>query len=209
MSKRTVVLILIGLIAAAGGALLGRYVASRPGPPVLAAGTWLPAARAIPDVPLFDQTGAARDASVFAGAPALLFFGFTHCPDVCPTTLAKMAAIARQTPLPQLRLLFVSVDPERDDAAALARYVNAFAPGLGAEVWRGIGGPPSSIARLTASLGVASARVSLPGGDYTIDHSATIFLLDARGEVVAVFTPPFDVDGIVRDLRAVGARLAP
>lgn len=136
------------------------------------------------------------------GHPTLVFFGFTHCPDVCPTTLVKLAAVKRTGALPDLRVLFVSVDPARDTPAVLASYVHAFDPDfLGATA------DSATITRLAQKFGVAVARVDLPGGDYTMDHSATVFLLNRRGEIAAVFTPPFEVAPLAEDLRRAAPRL--
>ncbi|HXY77035.1 MAG TPA: SCO family protein, partial [Steroidobacteraceae bacterium] len=129
------------------------------------------------------------------GPPALMFFGFTHCPDVCPTTLLKLAQIKKRAASAPLRVLFVSVDPERDTPAVLGLYVHAFDP-----AFEGITGDPQAIAALARSVGVATNRIELPGGDYTMDHSAVLFLLDGRARICAVFTPPFDVAAITTDI---------
>jgi len=101
-----------------------------------------------------------------------------------------------------MRVLFVSVDPGRDTPAVLAPYVHAFDPDF-----IGATGDPAEIARLARKFGVAVARVDLPGGDYTMDHSAAVFLLDRHGQIVAVFTPPFDVAPFAADLQRVAPRL--
>jgi len=199
MSSRTLSLVMIALLAASAGAWVARGNFSAT--PVLASGTWLPSPRIIPDVPLYDETGASRDASVWRGAPNLIFFGFTHCPDICPATLGVMATLARQQPVEGLHLTFVSVDPERDNPLALARYVGAFSSGLPAGTWRGLSGPETSLQVLTRKLGVAAGRVDLPGGGYTVDHSATLYLTNSDGAVVAIFTPPFSVERLAADLR--------
>jgi protein SCO1/2 len=141
-------------------------------------------------------------AADLAGHPTLVFFGFTHCPDVCPTTLVKLAAIKKTGALPGMRVLFVSVDPGRDTPAVLAPYVHAFDPDF-----IGATGSAAEIERLARNFGVAVARVDLPGGDYTMDHSAAVFLLDPHAQIVAVFTPPFDVAPFAADLRLVAPRL--
>jgi protein SCO1/2 len=114
----------------------------------------------------------------------------------------KLAAVKKSGALPDLRVLFVSVDPQRDTPAVLASYVHAFDPDF-----IGATGDAAEIARLAQKFGVAVARVDLPGGDYTMDHSAAVFLLDRRGEIVAVFTPPFEVAPLAADLRRVASRL--
>jgi protein SCO1/2 len=136
------------------------------------------------------------------GRPTLVFFGFTHCPDVCPTTLVTLAKVRRLAALPDLRVLFVSVDPARDTPAVLAQYVHAFDPDF-----VGASADAREIGRIAQKFGVAVARVDLPGGDYTMDHSAAVFLLDRRARIVAVFTPPFDVTPLAADLRRIAPRL--
>ena len=133
-----------------------------------------------------------------------MFFGFTHCPDVCPTTLVKLAQVRRQAALPAgLRVVFVSVDPQRDTPAVLGPYVRAFDP-----QFIGLTGEPAALGELARRFGVAVNRVELPGGDYTMDHSAVIFLLDADARLVGLFTPPFNVTALAQDLRAVAPSLA-
>ncbi len=194
------------LIAAAlGAALAGFYLArqlDRPAPQ-LASGTWFPAARELPDFSLLDGAGRAFTRRDLEGTPTLLFFGFTHCPDVCPTTLLKLAQVRRQAPLPGgLRVAFVSVDPQRDTPAVVGQYVHAFDP-----QFIGLTGEPSAVAELARGCGVAVNRVELPGGDYTMDHSAVIFLLDADARLVGLFTPPFNAAALAQDLRAVAPSL--
>src|SRR5215467_8904873 len=137
------------------------------------------------------------------GAPTLVFFGFTHCPDVCPTTLLKLAQVRRHTAIAGLRVLFISVDPQRDTPPQLGQYVHAFDP-----QFQGLTGDPATIKRLAANFGVAMSRVELPGGDYTMDHSAVVFVLDDAARIVAIFTPPFDVAALGADLAHAAPRLS-
>jgi protein SCO1 len=188
------------LVAAAiGAAVAGFYLARQidRASPQLASGTWFPQARAVPDFALLDASGKPFTRQDLSGAPTLVFFGFTHCPDVCPTTLVKLAQVRKQAALPQLRVLFVSIDPQRDTPAVVMQYVHAFDP-----QFEGATGEPATIDSLAKGFGVAVNRVELPGGDYTMDHSAVVFLLDASARMVAVFTPPFDVPAMVADLRS-------
>jgi protein SCO1/2 len=191
-------------LAAACAALAGFWVARQvdSAPLQLASGTWFPQPRAIGALTLTTQTGKALTERDLAGHPTLVFFGFTHCPDVCPTTLARLAEIKKAAALPDLRVLFVSVDPGRDTPAVLAPYVRAFDPDF-----IGATGDAREIGRLAQKFGVAVARIDLPGGDYMMDHSAAVFLLDRRAQIVAVFTPPFDVPPFAQDLRRIEPRL--
>lgn len=191
-------------LAAAGAAFAGFWVARQVDsePPKLASGTWFTTPRPLGALALTAHTGRPFTAQDLQGHATLVFFGFTHCPDACPTTLARLAEIKKSAPLPDLQVLFISVDPERDTPAVLAPYVHAFDPDF-----IGASGDAGEMRRLTQKFGVAVARVDLPGGDYTMDHSAAVFLLDRHAQIVAVFTPPFAVPPFVADLRHVAARL--
>ena len=165
--------------------------------PQLASGTWLPQARRVADFHLADIYGRPFSRADLAGTPTLVFFGFTHCPDVCPTTLLKLARVRKEAALPRLRVLFVSIDPQRDTPQAVALYVHAFDP-----QFEGLTGDPAAISAVARDFGVAVSRVDLPGGDYTMDHSAVVFLLDDATRIAAVFTPPFEVASMAADLKA-------
>jgi protein SCO1/2 len=132
------------------------------------------------------------------GGPSLMFFGFTHCPDVCPTTLALMAQLARDPQLARLRMLFVTVDPKRDDQLTLQRYVTAFGGNL-----IGLRGEDAAVDPLLKSVGAIRSIQKLPGGDYSVDHSATLFYLDSDGRLAAVFNPPFEPERLRADLLAL------
>jgi protein SCO1/2 len=194
-------------VAALCAAAAGFWVATQldRGSPRLASGTWLPQARALHEFSLLDTSGRRFTRADLAGAPTLVFFGFTHCPDVCPTTLLKLAQVKKSAGVPGLRVLFVSVDPARDTPPVLGLYLHAFDPSF-----LGVTGDPHGIAALAANFGVAFNRVELPGGDYSMDHSAVLFLLDAGAHIAAIFTPPFEAPALSADLRRaapwVGAR---
>jgi len=200
MSKSTWLLILLALVAAAGGV----WIAKRTGNsvPQLTSGTWLPQPRPVPEVSLVDQSGQPFTAQSLKGHPTLLFFGFTHCPDVCPTTLARLAQVVKAANVPDLKVLLVSVDPERDTPELLERYVHAFSPDFG-----GVTGKPEDIQRLAKEFGVAIAKVDMGGGEYTVDHSAVVSLLNRQGQRVALFTPPYEVAPVAADLHNVADRL--
>ncbi|KRA42280.1 SCO family protein [Devosia sp. Root635] len=128
---------------------------------------------------LVDQNGNPVDEAVFVGHPSALFFGFTHCPEVCPTTMAEMSAWfdALGDEGADLRAWFVSIDPERDTPEVLGDYVSWVSDRI-----TGITGAPDQIDRLADAWGVFHEKVPLEGGDYTMDHTASVFLLDARGQ---------------------------
>ena len=190
-------------IAALCAALAGFWLAREldRSAPQLTSGTWLMQPRAVSDFDLVDSTG--RRFTNLGGKPSLVFFGFTHCPDVCPTTLAKLAQVKKLAAIPGLQVLFVTVDPQRDTPAAVGTYAHAFDPDF-----IGLTGDPHAIEKMTAAFGVAALRVDLPGGDYTMDHSAAVFLVDVRARIVGIFTPPFDTHKLAQDLEIAAPYLS-
>ncbi|AXU20494.1 SCO family protein [Novosphingobium sp. THN1] len=114
-----------------------------------------------------------------AGKPYAIFFGFTRCPDVCPTSLARMARLRKQLGPDgaKFNIVFVSVDPGHDKPADIGNYVALFGTPI-----IGLTGTEAQLAQIKKGYGVYSAKVPQPGGDYTIDHTAAIYLMTARGE---------------------------
>lgn len=128
---------------------------------------------------LLDQNGATVTEAAFKGHPSLLFFGFTHCPDVCPTTLAEMSAWfdALGADAKDLKAYFVTVDPERDTPQVLKDYVSWVGPRLLA-----LGGDPAEVDKAIKSWGVVAEKVPGSGpDDYTMNHTASVFLVDKDG----------------------------
>jgi protein SCO1 len=184
-------------VAAVCAALAGFWLAREldSSGPVLASGTWLPRPKLLADFHLTDNDGHPFSLHDLRGKPALVFFGFTHCPDVCPTTLLKLAKAKKTAALPGLRVIFVTVDPARDTPTLVGNYVHAFDP-----EFIGLTGDNAAIVKIAAEFGVAVNRVDLPGGDYTMDHSAVVFLLNTHGQLAGIFTPPFDTTRLAEDL---------
>jgi protein SCO1/2 len=163
----------------------------RPTVPVtLRSGTALPLPRPIGEFELVDQRGRALTRSSFEGRWSLVFTGFTNCPDICPTTLALFATLASR-----LQTVFVSVDPERDTPSQLAQYVGYFDPSM-----IGATGPKAQIERLCAELGLAYVLNPGTAGEYAVDHSAALVLVDPKVRVAAYFQPPHNSDALVVDL---------
>ncbi|MDI4657886.1 SCO family protein [Xanthobacter autotrophicus] len=133
---------------------------------------------------LVDQTGAEVTQAALKGKPSLIFFGFTHCPDVCPTALFEMSEIlaALGPDADKAQVFFVSVDPERDTPEALKSYLSSFAPQI-----RGLTGSPEAVDAIKKEYRVYSRKVPLTGGDYTMDHTAVVYLMDKSGTFVAPF----------------------
>jgi protein SCO1/2 len=130
---------------------------------------------------LTDHTGKARTLADFRGKAVVLFFGFTHCPDVCPTTLADMAQVKRKLgPLGErVQVLFVTVDPERDTQDKLARYVPAFDPSF-----LGLRGDPEATRAVAKEFKVYfEKRPGATPGEYSVDHSAQSYVIDPQGRL--------------------------
>jgi protein SCO1 len=165
--------------------------------PALEAGTALPEPRLLPEFALLDHDGRPFGPGRLAGQWTLVFAGFTHCPDICPATLAIMAGLDErlQAEGVELKMLLVSVDPERDDPATLAGYVTHFSPRL-----TGVTGDKAELDSLMSGLGFAYIKVPLGGDNYTVDHSAALALIDPSGRVAAYFTPPLRPDALAADL---------
>jgi protein SCO1/2 len=195
-----VLMILVVAIAAATGFWLAHRLDHST--PQLTSGTWLPQPRDLGEFSLLDQNNAQFTATRLRGAPTLVYFGYTHCPDVCPVTLLQLAQVVKTGVVPGLRVVFITVDPARDTPVQLAQYVRAFDPDF-----IGLTGTPAMVQTMAHRFGVAFLRVDLPGGDYSLDHSSTIFLMDTRGRNVAVFTAPYDVKSLTADLRRAAGDL--
>lgn len=188
---------LVGLAALVVGFFASRHFTASSEP--LEFGTRLPQPREVAPLSLTDHLGASFTNERLQGRPHLVFFGYTRCPDVCPMTLALVAQLAREPGANVPDMLFVTVDPERDDLTAMRQYVSAFD-----SRFIGLRGDDAATDALLRSLGAVRAVQHTPDGQYLVDHSATLFYLDARGRLAAVFTPPFSLPG----LRADFARLA-
>jgi protein SCO1/2 len=133
---------------------------------------------------LTDQTGRTVTEKNLLGHPTLVLFGFTHCPDVCPTELFEMSEVLRAMggDADGVNAYFISVDPERDTAAAMKDYLSSFDPHL-----KGLTGDPDAVAKAISAYRVYAKKVPLPDGDYTMDHTALIYLMDRDGKFVAPF----------------------
>ncbi len=126
------------------------------------------------------------------GRPFLVYFGYIHCPDICPMTLAQISDVLRRMPDKPLRTLFVTVDPERDTPALMAEYVDSFDSRI-----IGLSGSPAQIAEIEKVYRVyAHKGPTQANGDYPMDHSSVVYLMDAKGAFVEALNldrPPEDV----------------
>lgn len=147
---------------------------------------------------LTDQTGQAVTEKSMQGRPTLVFFGFTHCPDVCPTTLFEISEVlkAMGTNADGINAYFISVDPERDTTAAMKEYLSSFDPRL-----KGLTGTPEQIAKVLSEYRVYAKKVPLKDGDYTMDHTALVYLMDRDGKFVSPFNMNRKPDEAASDLK--------
>ena len=153
---------------------------------------------------LTDHKNRVFDLASLKGKWSFLFFGFTHCPDICPTTLAVLARardnIAKNTVgAKDIQFVFISVDPNRDTTSKLGQYVDYFDT-----TFLGVTGDNAQIGSLAGQLGAAYQVEIKPGlENYPVYHSAAVFLLDPRARYHAVFTPPHDAEAISRRFKVV------
>jgi protein SCO1/2 len=133
---------------------------------------------------LTDQAGRTVTEKNLLGRPTLIFFGFTHCPDVCPTSLFEISEVLRAMgkDADRVNAYFVSVDPERDTRAAMKDYLSSFDPHL-----QGLTGDAQAVAKVISDYRVYARKVPLKDGDYTMDHTALIYLMDRDGRFVSPF----------------------
>jgi protein SCO1/2 len=199
---RSKVVVLMLLCAAAGGVAAALIGPPKP-PVVLATGTLLAPSRAMADFNLIDHHGRRFGSANLRGSWSLMFFGYTQCPDFCPATLATLAAVEKrmrtEAPPSPPQVIFVSVDAKRDTPEQLAKYVPYFDPdfiGLTAA-------DQPSIEALAKQWGVAVSIRPGTDGNYTVDHSAAIFVIDPKGDLAAVLTGPFSTDALRSDIKRI------
>lgn len=205
-------LLLLGIVAVLLGIGLGQlFFGSRTGPGPnavhLAAGTLLPEPRSLDDFSLTTQDGQTLDRESLKGHWTFVAFGYTHCPDVCPTLLATFNALDKELAKADMgvqpEFLFVSVDPERDTPERIGKFVHFFSPRI-----RGATASHEVLRPLTTRLGVlyqrSDAQDSAMG--YLVDHTASIFLLDPNVRLTAIFGLPHDPQAMAEDFRAISAQ---
>ncbi len=212
MSRRRIPLVaVLGLAVAFAATACGAGVVTPPATsPVLVAGTAPPLgareteyvpSRPAPPLRLTDQDGRPFDLASLQGTPVLVYFGYTHCPDVCPTTLADARAAIRQVGFP-VRVVFATIDPERDDVASMKEYVDAYRAGF-----IGLTGSAREIADAAAAWSVLYQRA--PGGtaaDYAMMHTSDLYLVDASGQLRHHIFFGAGADLIAKIIRSVGPR---
>ena len=196
-SGRKVLFVIVAVLAGAVGIAVAHWSAA-PDPTERALVLEVP--RALPEFSLRDHRGDVFDRSRLADTWTFIFFGFTNCPDVCPTTLMTLDQaldqIGADHPGELPAVVMVSVDPIRDDAEKLAGYLPYFD-----QSFVGVTGEMPEILALTGAMGVAFVYTPLPGGDgrYTVDHTASIFLIDPQGRLAAIFGTPHEASVLAAD----------
>jgi protein SCO1/2 len=190
---------LVGL-AAVGGI----YVALNPPQPDMHAssGGGLPLDTIGGPFTLVGSDGQPFSSARLAGKPSAIFFGFTNCPDVCPTTLARLAKLRTQLGKgdDSFSIVFITVDPERDRPEDVGRYATLFNTPV-----VGLTGSPAQIDQVKKQFGIFSEKVPTPGGGYSVDHTATVFLLDRNGKFVATLATDEGNDVALDKLRRITA----
>jgi protein SCO1/2 len=195
---------LIGIVGIAGIAASAMW-RHRAATVDLTTGVFLSPSREMPDFSLIDQQGRVFGPANLRGHWSLLFFGYTNCPDLCPTTLTTLAAMQkslRAAKAPVLpRVIFVSVDAKRDTPEQIAKYVPYFDPefiGLTAA-------DQPSIETVAKKFGVGVIIHPAVDGNYSVDHSGAIFVLAPDGRLTAVLTGPFSADALRTDFQHIVA----
>jgi protein SCO1 len=203
MAVRSKLLSFVFLCILAAAGIVAAIIGSPRTPVVLASGTILAPARALADFSLIDNQGRSFGSANLRGHWSLMFFGYTNCPDYCPTTLTTLAALEKQLRVAKTvappRVIFVSVDAKRDTPAQLNQFVPRFDPdfiGLTAA-------SQPAIEALAKQWGIAVAVKSAADGNYIVDHSAAIFVINPSGNLAAVLTGPFTVDALQSDFRRI------
>jgi protein SCO1/2 len=182
---------LVGLVLSASVFLLvyGRTAPPAGGPGVAAIGG---------PFRLTDQDGRTVTDEDFKGKPLLVFFGFTHCPEICPTTLFEISEVLRKLgpDADRARALFITVDPEQDTPKALKDYLSSFDPHMS-----GLTGSADAIAAVAKAYRVIYRKVPLDEGGYTMDHTAIVYLMDKQGRFVAPFSLKRGTEASAAELR--------
>lgn len=201
-------LILAAVLALLSGIWAGSrfvFVSNPSAPSGIRGGTLISQPRPLVPFNLRDDRGQTFNLDSLRGHWTFIAIGYTHCPDICPTTLANFTRIKRLVDEagsnPRLDLVFVSVDPERDTEARLGEYIRYFHPGL-----RGVTGSLTELQGFTKQLGLVFARVenqAMASANYLVDHSASILLIDPLARLTAVFGAPQNPEVMAGDFLVI------
>lgn len=196
--------IVVAIVAVTSGLLSARWLLQHQtgAAPAVATATLLAPPRPVPPLALVDQDNQPFGAQRLRGAWSFVFFGFTSCPDVCPVTMSALAQTRKLlADLPERsrpQVVMISVDPERDTPERLAAYVRSFDP-----AFIGATGTKPAIDELAQRMGVLAATRPLEDGNYTVDHSTSVFLVDPDGALRALFSAPHTPKLIADDYRRI------
>lgn len=197
MDSRKYFIIGVAIFAIATGTWLSLEVMKPP--PVLQTATLLPAATELVEFSLLDHQGEPFTRDEFKGQWNLVFFGFTHCPDICPMTLQVLAnarkSLANKAQQDLPRIVLVSVDPERDTPEIIGQYVSHFG-----EDTIGVTGDLAEVRKLTDGLGVFFEKSGDDGENYSVDHSAVVIVVNPDGRFHALFGAPHKAENFAHDL---------
>lgn len=197
---------IVAIVAVSAGILSARWLLAHraAAQPVTATATLLLPPRPVPPLALVDQDNRPFGADRLRGGWSFVFFGFTSCPDVCPVTMTALAQTRKllaDLPEPSRpQVVMISVDPQRDTPDRLATYLKAFDP-----AFVGATGTKPAIDELAQRMGVLAATRSLDGGNYTVDHTTSLFLVGPDGTVRALFSAPHEPEKIADDYRRIAA----
>jgi len=164
-----------------------------------------PGSVALPEIELIDHDGDSFTRENLVGSWQLMFFGFTHCPDICPATLQQLSLVQKSLDeagevAPEI--LLVSVDPERDTPDVLGTYVSYFDANI-----KGITGDLDEVRKLTKTAGIFFEKSFQDNNEYTVDHSTVIVVINESGAIHASFSSPHVIDNLVNDLpRIIGSK---
>ena len=192
-------LIVAAAVAAAVGLWLGQRLFSAPPPPQLENAVLYPTPRAIPEFHLTRADGQPLTLADWRGRWTVVYFGYTSCPDVCPTTLATFKQVWKELAeggvAAKLRFDFISVDPQRDTPEVLHKYVSYFDPAFVAAT-----GPDSELTPLTRAMGLMYARSTDANGVISVEHSGAAVIVDPQAREAGILRPPFAAKAIASDL---------
>ena len=201
MSSPRYLLAALFLVAAFAGGAWFFLAGLNGGRAVTQSATVLEEPRPLPEFELVDHRGDPFTVEDLRDRTSLVFFGFTHCPDICPATLQQLTLARRQLagrgePLPEIVL--ISVDPDRDTPGVLRQYVEYFGQGV-----TGVTGSEDALRGLTGALGIHFEKAPPAGGaggDYLVNHSAVVLVIDPQARLEAIFSAPHSIEAFVNDL---------
>ncbi len=193
---RIILWIAVAIALVAGGFLLLRKPAQRP--PVQS----IELSSIGGPFTLVGSNGQPFSSAKLNGKPYVIFFGFTHCPDVCPTTLARLVKLRQQLRAGEqpFEILFVTVDPERDGPSEVGKYAELFNSPI-----VGLTGSPAQIEQVKKQFGIFSEKVEQSGGDYTVNHTSTVLLFDRGGKFAGTIAPEEQDDAALAKLKLITA----